>query len=446
MFPRKQAAYRFAQISQDLPTLAHLAKSVVAWLSDYGTEVGMARVGPVPMSEVFPYMSAARPATEGHCLARPAQESAEEIDFAAEEPAPQDIEVDFSAGDPTGGRGDASNCQLCVDMRNSLEVPGLLHIISNAGKSLAAAMLGFDDAVTKLTKVSNLLASREGKDRLYSTCFSSTSEAQQLFKPLWGFDTRCHLERWGTVSHSVVQILKFEAALRHGWDLDRYLNGSKHFPEIELVRDQEADPDNPHKGRLDLVDEALGSPFWWAYIMMMSKLAVALNILLSWSESCSCHWDLVRGHENDELELPRKVLADIYKCPLRGRRCADVAAGDFMALLKDLCEESMVSMMMGLPAELTQQERCLILSDFESGRMQLVTQFTIKLAHYQHPPYALFGLAHRKRQVRAASFNKLRNSAHPHPKVQALKVVIYNVIWLSLSYLRFNIECIETYP
>ena len=403
-------------ICQDLPTLAHLAKSVVTWLSDYGTEVGMARVGPVPMREVFPYMATARLAAEDNSTASAVATPADEIDFAAAEPVPQDIEVDFSAGD----LGNTSDCQLCVDVQSSLEVPGLLHIISNAGKALAAAMVGFDDAVTKLMKVSNLLASKEHKDRLYETCFSRTPAAQQLFEPLWRFDTKCHLERWGTVSHCVVDVLDVEAALRHGWDLDLYLNGSQNFPELD--RDLEANPDNPHKTRLDLVDEAIRSPCWWGYITMLSKLAVALNVLLSWAESCSCHWDLVKRHEDAELELPGRVRADIYQCPLRGRRCADLAAGEFMALLKELCEESVASIMTQLPPGITQQERCAILSDFERGRMQLVTQFTIKLAHYEHVPYSLFGLAHRKRHVRAACFNKLRNSEHPHPKVTALQV------------------------
>ena len=209
--------------------LAPLSRSISTWLSDYGTEIGLAKVMPVLIKDLLPYWAA--PEEEG------TRGMDEEVEFAEGCIAEQsDIEVDFGASQPEPVPAPAAD--LSVDVRRSLEVPGVLHIISNAGNSLESTMDGYKDAVTKLIKVSNLLSRRESKERLYETCYADTPEGRELFRPLWQFRANCHSERWGTVSHCVCTLVREAApSLRAacGWNLDKYLYAPAH-PRIDRGR------------------------------------------------------------------------------------------------------------------------------------------------------------------------------------------------------------------
>jgi hypothetical protein len=107
-----------------------------------------------------------------------------------------------------------------------------------------------------------------------------------------GFSAKCYLERWGTVMHCVLQFTDdVVAALRWGWDLDKYIGGNGNCGV--LPREKVMDVDNPHSSRLDLVDGSLHSDFWWAYWRMMRSIASPLKQALVWAESCPCHYELV---------------------------------------------------------------------------------------------------------------------------------------------------------
>ena len=77
----------------------------------------------------------------------------------------QEQEVDFAADVP-------SLADTMVDVTGSFEVPGLLHIIHNAGRSLEDTFMLFSGAVQRLTKVAAMLSKRKSKDRLFETCFA----------------------------------------------------------------------------------------------------------------------------------------------------------------------------------------------------------------------------------------------------------------------------------
>lgn len=412
---RLAAAGEFFHCPQDPPAVARLSRSIPTWLSDYGTEVGFARVRPVAITELLPYVDA------GVGDAAP-DDLGEEMDFAPEAGLafdPSIHEVDFAdEADalPIAVAAGGPAADPTVDVSQSLEVPGLLHIISNAGKSLSAGMEHFDDAISKLTHVAKLLADRESKERLYETCYADSPVGREMFRPLLAFKSRCYAERWGNVSHCVTELTSEErqASLRWGWDLTKYMNGSERFPQLE--QEARLEGEEQHKSALEVVDESILDPFWWAYLQMLSKIATALNTLLAWSESCSCHWQMLQEAVEGGDPLPKHVESSCLSCPMRGRRCADLAAGSFLELLQSLCEERAARLLLDLPPNISEEQRLMIIGDFERGRVQLVTQFTLKLAHYSHPPYCIMGLAHNEPAVRANCLRKLQASLHPHPR------------------------------
>ena len=136
-----------------------------------------------------------------------------------------------------------------------------------------------------------------------------------LAADLKDFDGSVYEERWGTVAHCILKLLPLEPALRSRWSLEAYTTGTTDYTQLKR--------DDKHGSRLDLVDEAIGSPFWWAYMRMLASFASLFKRLLGWAEGCSCHGDL--PYDN----VP-KCLQDFWlTCPMGGRRGAEIFGGDF---------------------------------------------------------------------------------------------------------------------
>ena len=180
---------------------AQLLQSIPAWISDYGTEIAVARVRRALVKDCFPYFKHATDEVAGQM----------EVDFAAPD------EADFAADDakPPGST-------LAFDASTALEVPGILHVLHNAGRHLESALKNFSDAVTRLAAVTRLLSRKESKLRIYERLFQDSPAKQVLWKPFQSFQLEVHIERWGTVA-SVLLALDDQmlASLRYVWNVQR---------------------------------------------------------------------------------------------------------------------------------------------------------------------------------------------------------------------------------
>ena len=158
---------------------------------------------------------------------------------------------------------------------------------------------------------------------------------------------------------------------------------------------------------------------------MLRVSAKVLHLALQWAESCSCHFhilhgDLANGIDASPLDVPANVRQAAQSCPLRGRRCPELAAGELMTLIASLYDVSRAAMLKDIPPELSASQRSNIISDYERARACLLGTFTVKLAHWQQPPYVMFGLAHAKPSVVMDSYHLLQQGASEHPRVQSL--------------------------
>ena len=225
--------HAFYLLSPSVAEFCELVGSAPWWVSDQGTEIGLARVQPVPVKEVFPYM-----------------------DVGVNFPVDAFGEVDFTSDSQLPG---PANEDFKIDLTDSLEFNGTLHAVHNAGRGLELHCQHYKEAVFRLGRVSQLISSKRSKDRLSETCFADGVGAQ-LFKPLSKYKTTCYVERWGTVAHTVLETTDdVEAAMRWGWDLQRYLRGSDNYPEMDP---DTAEPDTAHHSRLDVVNDSVNSAFW----------------------------------------------------------------------------------------------------------------------------------------------------------------------------------------
>ena len=79
------------------------------------------------------------------------------------------------------------------------------------------------------------------------------------------FQAHVHTERWGTVAHATERILAVRDVLLCGWDLRRY------SPQFRPDQERE---ENDHSVKLDVVDNAIRSPAFWGYMVMLGVLAM----------------------------------------------------------------------------------------------------------------------------------------------------------------------------
>lgn len=169
--------HAFGLLTDDRGMLSNLLRSIVSWHSDYGTEIGIARVIPQPIETVLPYMhQPARQEARADPLAPTKEEQFDEcaeimfnLDSACQE---EDFGQEVS-GAPRGVAQGPSSSPPLVDVTNSLEVPGKMHICHNATNGLRKCLAHFEEDIFKLKKIAKLLRVKESKDRVLATCFSS---------------------------------------------------------------------------------------------------------------------------------------------------------------------------------------------------------------------------------------------------------------------------------
>ncbi|CAK0890320.1 unnamed protein product [Prorocentrum cordatum] len=336
-FGRTNLSAKFHAIMHQLfllsPSVDHFCKlvgSVPVWLSDQGTESGLARIEPIAVQDVLEFT-------------RGCEVNDGEVDFAQPAAAPS---RDF------------------IKLTWSLEFDGALHLCRNAGNHLEDVMPDYKDAVWRLSKVSKLLDDPESKERLDATCFSSSPALKALVEPIKKFKGHCHVERWGTVANALLNITgNVEAALRYAWDAPKYTHGKKKGRE-ELFN-----------VKLGVLDDTINAPYWWAYWGMLEKIAQALFDVIRWCDSCSCHSDLLeslRGQEcasNLAEEQIKTMKEHASKCPLRGMRCHDVCAGMLLDYVKDRLRYHIADFASNIPSDVSRGDAKRILDQMESGRM-----------------------------------------------------------------------------
>ena len=396
-------AHALRLLSPDLHALAQLFTHMPCWLTDQGTERGLANLRSVPLLSLVP------PTAEAGAQQAEAGEVEVELappDGPQDPPAAEVEEVNFASPLAEG--------DLVADLSASVEIHDLLHCIHNATKDLSKSMAGYQDVIFQARKVADLVRKKESKERLIQTCFSS-GPGRELARDLRRFTAHIHEERFGTVASCVPKLLALQTTLQWGWDLSKYAAG--HAGPVGPERAQaDNDGEDEYEGsRIDVVDQAIHSPFFWSYLQALQSLAEALAVAMSWAEGCACHWHLDR-------EAVGKESSSLWRsCPLRCRRVPELAAGDFTKEVQSCLVTAASKLSLQLSAALSDTERTTILSDFESGRNHLMFYFNFKCSYFQDPPWCVFAMAHANAEVAAQAEERARTSECEHPLVMQLR-------------------------
>ena len=385
--------------------LAELLRSIVSLHTDYGTEVGLVRIKPAALSEVLPYMHL----SSEDCRFRDLRGNQDQDVFTEGDGG--NLDEHMASGvmalqdDPDFFSTSVSS--LC-DMSFCLEGPDLNHVIHNITEDLSGVMKTYPDFLVGLKRICKLLASKESKQQLLENVFGS-GLGLAFRSEVAGFKCKVHEKRWGTIAHAIRKVHSLEAGLRSCWSLQKFLNGRAVPEPKEDVNWEE------HGVHLPGANAALLSEHWWACLSVMLQIADTQAAAIDWVNGCPCH-----SHLQTE-----NVGADVCKiwaeCPLRGRRCPELVAGDLFNSLQDLLGCSMACLELNLPRSLSEAEVHELLGDFDSARQYMLSTYILKLALWSEPPHALAALGHNDPATRCKFLRRCLQSQCTHPRVLQLR-------------------------
>ena len=130
----------------------------------------------------------------------------------------------------------------------------------------------------------------------------------------------------------------------------------------------------------------------------------------------SCRWGL------QFLEETRhEYIAKWSRCPMRGRRLVELAAGDFDCMFHKLCRVTAAGLLEELPRDISSAEKATCLHALETGRSHLLFVFSVKLAGFCVPPLLLHAAAHWDLQKARHALRTCARSSCPHPRVAMLR-------------------------
>ncbi|CAK9091347.1 Uncharacterized protein SCF082_LOCUS43037 [Durusdinium trenchii] len=384
--------------------LIELCQSVVSIHTDYGTERGLARIADYPLDTLLPYL---------HCPEEAANIGAATLDKGD---LFEDGSFDSNAGrDVEVFAVDAQPVSTNVSFESSLEGPDMMHIIHNATNNLGDVVSSYNFVLDALKPVCSLLSGKESKQQLIEMCFN-TPETFPYQDQIGAFNVSVHEERWNTIACGIEEVDALEPALRNHWSLSRFLGkGEAECCDQSVPVPRPSDNASPDATGVNLkaVDDALCSDLWWGSLKTLIPIAKIQRKAVDFVNGCPCH---------ATCHLDTKEMEDFCRsCPLRGRRCAELASGDFFTMLQELFDTSATLLELQLPRGLSQDEVSQLMKDFQLARQHLIMTYVMKLSFWQEAPHVLCGLSHWDPNVRVRCLTKALASNCSHPKVLWLK-------------------------
>ena len=301
-----------------------------------------------------------------------------------------------------------------LDITGSLDVPGLHHLIDNATDGLSDAMPNYDESIKRARNVCKLVRKKNTQPKLLQRCFSHDI-GPQLQPALKRFKGHIHQGRWGIVAFCISELRKAEFALRWGWDKNAFLAGGEANDGDDADAEQQS-----WKVKVDVVDQAVLSPFWWAWLLAFDFIAEVLRQATVWAGGCSCHSGRM-GDLDPEDPLSTKLRKQWESCPMRGLRAAELSANEFLEQLYSVFETTAAQLSMSLPEDISGEERRSLIEEFDSGRVHLCYYFAMKLSHFSEMPWAVFRISHYNEHTAKTALRMCLASDSQHPRLLQLK-------------------------
>ena len=390
------------------PQLVELCNSVASIHTDFGVEKGICRVENISLEVFLPYL---------HAPTVPLQIFEEDNPHEFVDAGFHVVAEDCFCTDGPDASMDGNGCNgngqdessPCVSFGSALEGPDMMHIIHNVTANLEDVVDCYSGMLSSLKAICSLLAGRESKQQVIATCFSDGAALvfQDMVK---SFQTVPHEKRWNTIAASIEELHDLEPALRSHWSLQRFLGSTT----VPTARPGDTGQEEDVGVNLHKVDSGICSDYFWGSLKVMLQVAMVQRQAVQFANACPCH-EAWQHSENPAL----KSLFEM--CPMRGRRCAELASGHFFSLLQSLFDACATRLEIQLPRGLRDSEMAQLMRDFETARQHVVSSYVLKLSFWMQPPHAIAGIAHFDPTVRADCVRKCLKSRSTHPKIKYLK-------------------------
>jgi hypothetical protein len=200
-------------------------------------------------------------------------------------------------------------------------------------------------------------------------------------------------------------LLPLEFPFRTTWSAKKFRGRAAEEVNAREPRPGSEELGAPTELQLDVVSEVARDAAWWRYAAMLVTLHGVGLALQCWGEACPCcdpdpqvrdrtrraELELATGL-SEEAAAPGPVAE---RCPLRGKRAPEMAAGQLFAVLQQICDAKLQDVLVSCSqAYLTPDQTASILQDFEFGKAQLRRALQQKLSFWSNLPWLLCGLAH----------------------------------------------------
>ena len=293
-----------------------------------------------------------------------------------------------------------------------LSTPPMHHINDTITTGLGDVMPSWDDTVHKSEQICKVVRSTRHKKRLLGNCFSSGLALH--FQPtLKCFKGWIHTKRWATVAFSIPELRKIERAMRFrsngcGWSKARFQgggDGTQKEDTMKLATD---------------VDDAVQSPLYWAYLVVMDHMAEFFRKATTFAEVCPCHGRFLMGLDHVPEAVLKEMKPQWEKCPFRGMMLAELSE-EFFHLLGQWSTASSAELLAKLPHDIEADTRNQCLRECEAGQQHVIFAYVLKLSHLHNSPYTLFRMAHLNTEVAWKAGDECLASASQHPKIRRLQ-------------------------
>ena len=277
--------------------------------------------------------------------------------------------------------------------RNAISVPGMLHILHNACEDVDAALGCWPEFLRGLRNISALLTERGRRERFIAACLRS-SKRRRREKDFTCTCPTLHMQRWGSLVDFMADLKAILPVMRGVWDPVAYGAWTEKSHSDD---DGDAAKHGQKKPAADaaaagfepaLLTSTLKSRFFAAYLDMLLILNAVQRELSAWSEGCTCHESELQGQSRS------MVRGDALNCPMRGKRAAELAAGQLRAVLRGIRAQQVEALVLEHCSLLTPQELTDIHQDFEAGCSHIELLLSVKLAFWERLPWHCAGLSH----------------------------------------------------
>eukprot|EP00971_Amphidinium_carterae_P350979 6491836-Amphidinium_carterae.1 len=254
--------------------------------------------------------------------------------------------------------------------KNSVVVPGMLHILDNSEAHFHEQMSHWRTFRVQLKAVLKIFASPHVHKRFMSTCVHSTKFAFLAGRltvriPMYSE------HRWGTLVKALQKLVDIEHPLVQVW------SGHAFVARAAPAGDGSDEDDADEALDLGTVTAAIQSPLFWTFCRMTLALQNVLESFRAWSESCPCHrhvWSQLESESDHakerylrkEFMISSQICERLSRvtCPCAGRNAPWLALGHYRTILRQVADASFSQLHVECVEGLSYSDRSMLLQNW----------------------------------------------------------------------------------